>query len=184
MKPNWFIGLCPDTTEWLAALLVDKPKRVRGFHPNDLHITLAFLGNCSPINAQQTWEHATKIPPHATTIISNQLKPMGNPKRPSALSLTFQQDEIISQWISTYRGALLQQAGARPDNRPPLPHLTIARPQRRITDKQRANAVEWSQSIVVPSIPISFSTMALFTWSVDRKEILFRKVHEMNLPKH
>lgn len=182
MKPNWFIGLYCDETGWLQSSVQHLPPRVRAFQRSDLHVTLAFLGACSEAAALQAWKQATQHPPAALYMTTSALQPMGKKSRPSAFSLLFDDDEPLVVWMQTHRAAVLAAAAARPDNRTPLPHLTIARPQRRISQSQRDKALIWCQSQKIQPQQLWFRHMALYTWSMDRKIQLFRKVHIMQLP--
>ena len=182
MKPNWFIGLYCHEVGWEQSYVQDLPARVRAFQSADLHVTLAFLGACSEAAALQAWKQATQQPPAAICMTTSTLQPMGKKSRPSAFSFLFRDDEPLVDWMETYRADVLAAAAARPDNRTPLPHLTIARPRRRISPSQREKALVWCHSQQIKPHRLWFRHMALYTWSADRRERLFRKVQLIQLP--
>jgi len=43
-RPNWFFAFPLDGA--FVATLPEPPKAIRRYHPDDMHMTLAFLGGC------------------------------------------------------------------------------------------------------------------------------------------
>ena len=76
---------------------------------------------------------------------------------------------------------LLGAAGARPARHPPRPHVTLARPQRRASDAQRARGLAWAAELALPVPTVRLDRVALYTWSDNRKERLFRMVEVRSL---
>ena len=56
-----------------------------------------------------------------------------------------------------------------------------ARPTRKASDRQRDAAVRWAASLRLPDDPVLIDRIALYTWSDDRRERLFRIVAERSL---
>lgn len=181
MRPNWFIAW-PVAVDggWLARL--DPPAGVRVFSPDDLHATVAFLGPVDEGAARRAWAGLPDDLGGALTARWGPVVPMGDPRRPSAFSALLEApDGALGARIAALRGPLLAAAGARPDPRAPKPHVTVARPQRRATDRQREAAVRWAQRLALPDAAVPIGRIALYTWSEDRRERLFRVVDQRPL---
>jgi 2'-5' RNA ligase len=84
--------------------------------------------------------------------------------------------------IAEARVPLLEAAGAPLDTRPPLPHMTIGRVQRRATASERRAALQWAGSIDLRGASFTVTSVALYTWSDDRQERLFRIVEQHGFP--
>ena len=84
----------------------------------------------------------------ANNICLDLVKALGNPRKPSALSaLVGEGQEPLSEMIAEARAPLLAAADAPPDDRPPLPHMTIARIQRRAKGAERREALRWAEGL-------------------------------------
>lgn len=180
MRANWFIGLAASSP--LGLPLGPHPPRLRLFHTDDLHLTLAFLGSCGAEGAQAAWDllAPAALPAVHATLAS--MAPLGPPDHWSALSADIGHGrDVLVRMIQRWRAPLLAAAGARPDRYPPRPHLTIARPHRRATEAERDAALDWGRCQPVAGIPVCFDLVRLFTWSRDRSTRLFRVVDERTL---
>ena len=181
MKPNWFIGwpvsLPPG---WLHSL--EPPPRMRVLHPDDLHATVAFLGDVSEAAARRAWGALPDCleGPHVATW--GDIVPMGPPRRYSALSAELETPAgVLRSQVAMLQPPLLDAAGARPARYPPRPHVTIARPQRRASEAARAEGLQWAAGLSVPESVAVVDRIALYTWSDDRRQRLFRVVAERPL---
>jgi len=175
-RPNWFVGWPLSLpTDWLTRLR--PPPRVRLFHPDDLHATVAFFG---PVSAEAARAAFSALPPPAGDAVQARwgpVVPMGDPRRPSALSALLSSDGgELRAFIQLNRPRLLERAGARPDARTPRPHVTLARPQRRAGPADRAAAVAWAAGLRMPVERSVIDRIALYSWSDDRRARLFRVV--------
>lgn len=92
-----------------------------------------------------------------------------------------QGSEAFVEMIEEARGPLLEAADAPPDDRLPLPHMTIARIQRRAHATERGQAVRWAEGLDVRGASFSSASVALFTWATDRAERLFQIVEHRDL---
>ena len=174
---NWFVGMPVATQSWFAPLVADAPARVRVFSPDDVHLTVAFLGPCGEARARAAWATMADavFPPFPVEL--GALKPMGNPRRPSALSVTISRGhEPVAQLIGELRGPACEAAGARTDNRPPRPHITVARPQRAASPDERRAAVAWAASKAAVGAQLTLGELALYAWAYDRRVRQFRVV--------
>jgi len=175
MAANWFIGLPVAAGVWLSRLEPPAELPVRVFAPSDLHLTVAFLGAVSREAAHAAFAEAGSFALAPSEVRLGALVPLGRPARPSAFSaLLCEGREAVEQAISAARGALFAAAGARPDHRPALAHLTLARPQRRASDLQVRAATAWACGIDLGAPVVRLDQIALYTWSADRARQLFR----------
>lgn len=181
MHANWFIGL-PIAAETWFARLPTPPPGVRLFHPDDLHLTVAFLGAVCEDAARRGFAAARALPLARCEVTLGRVIALGNPRHPSALSaLLAKGDEQVSRAIGAIRDAICDAAGAPHDERPPLPHLTLARPRRAASSAQRSAAVRWAAGLDLHEARVSLARVALYTWASDRKERLFTIVEELAL---
>jgi 2'-5' RNA ligase len=175
VQPNWFIALPVDASGWLEPLQATAPRTLRRFHPEDVHLTLAFLGPCGEEKA--AWALAGALPLPAFTVTLAGVACMGNPRKPSAFSAELDKghDEVAS-YLGAHRDALLLAAGAPLDHRPPLPHITVGRPPRSCTSQERAELVAWARRVPPLGAQARLDKLALYTWSDDRAERQFQVV--------
>jgi RNA 2',3'-cyclic 3'-phosphodiesterase len=172
---NWFIGLPVDTGRWLAPLARTAPATVRVFHPEDVHMTVAFLGAVSQDAAERAWATLQGYRSSPIELSLGGLRPMGNPRRPSALSVVVEAgNDRVAALIATLRAPACAAAGARADDRPPLPHITVARPSRSASAAELRTAVEWAQAQRPVGAKVVLERLVLFTWAADRRERQFR----------
>lgn len=175
MRPNWFVGLPVSAGRWLEKLLEEAPSDLKRIHPDDVHLSVAFFGDVSEEAARRAWAIAEAYhhPPLAVRLSG--LAPMGNPRRPTALSVMLSEghDEVCAL-IAGLRGPMAKAAGAREDDRPPKPHITVARPPRKATGEARRRAVRWAERHPPLDVPLTLNDIALYTWSEERKERKFR----------
>ncbi len=173
---NWFIALPVAGTGWFDRIPT-APPHVRCFAESDLHMTVAFLGNVDETRARATFELAQEWPLGSVEATLGCVQPMGDPRRASALSILLEPPApAIESAIASVRDGMLERAGVRPDRRPPLPHITLARIGRKAKPPQRRRAIAWAKSIDLGHPRIRVTQIALYTWSRDRKTSLFRIV--------
>jgi 2'-5' RNA ligase len=182
MKANWFVALPVLAGGWFESI-GEAPKGVRLFDREDLHLTVAFLGSVAEREARLGFAQARAFALGVCEITLGRVVPMGNPRRPSALSARIVEGEReLSEAITNVRDAICDAAGAAREHRPALPHLTIARPRRTATYAERAAALGWAAALDLGAPRLVLSSIALYTWSEARKERLFARVEEVNLP--
>ncbi|RLB36552.1 MAG: hypothetical protein DRH30_14725 [Deltaproteobacteria bacterium] len=156
------------------------PPRVRVFATLDLHVTLGFLGSVQESDARRAWDRIGEFPSfRIVTGTFRGVEPLGHPEKPSALAAVVDAGrEALVEMIVEARGPLLTEAGAPEDARPPLPHMTLARIQRRANPSERRQALRWAHTIDLRAVRFTAASVALYTWADDRQERLFRIVEE------
>ena len=184
-RPNWFFAFPLDGG--LLAELPAVPAFVRCFHPEDLHLTLAFLGGCGAAAAERaltTLDAELLRAPLASLRISlGEVEPFGGSRRDyTALSaLLVEGRSEAARCLTELGGLLCETAISRRPSRPAKPHVTLARPRRRASDADRAGALEWAKSLELRAVRQTLSRVALYTWAEVRRERLFRIVAERTL---
>ncbi len=172
--PNWFIALPVAGTGWFERVPAP-PAGVRLFGESDLHMTVAFLGGVPEARARAAFELAIDWPLGPIGIALGSVRPMGNPRHASALSIVLEPSvPPLMDAMSAVRDGMLECAGARLEHRPPLPHITIARIERRAKNSERKCAIAWAEDIDLATPRVQVERIALYTWSHDRRTSLFR----------
>ena len=179
MRANWFIGLPVPAGPWFAAL--QPPAGVRLFGLEDLHVTVAFLGAVDEARARAAFELAQDFPLRALSVTLAQVEALGSRRRPSAFSALLGEGRAeVEHAMGATRGAMWERAAAREDTRPPIAHVTLARPERRANHVQREAALAWAKQLVLGAPRCQLTGIALYTWSADRSSdrslALFRRV--------
>ncbi len=180
-RPNWFIALPVAAGPWLEALS-PAPPEVRLFAASDLHATVAFLGGVQERAARRAFALAPSWPTGPLGVRLGGVRGLGARRKPSALSALLEANaERVADGIAAVRAPMLAAAGARPDDRPPLPHVTLARIGRRADARQRRAALDWAEALDLGSPRVRLDRLALYTWAPDRRERLFEIVAEHTL---
>jgi 2'-5' RNA ligase len=171
MPPNWFIGFPVAATPWLSAL-EPMPRGARLFVPEDVHLTLVFLGPVGRDAAMRAWEEAVGLERRSWSMSPGALAPFGNPRRPSAWSVEpSPRLETLEAFMAAHRERLFDAAGvaeAGRDRRPPRPHATLARPKRSAGPVEHAALRAWAERQRVAAVPVVIGRLALYTWAEHR----------------
>jgi 2'-5' RNA ligase len=184
-RPNWFFAFPLDGRFLLE--LPDTPPSLRRFHPEDLHMTLAFLGGCREQAAERALgvldaELArTSLPSFGVSL--GDVVPLGGSRRHyTALSALLVEGRAeAARCLTELGGVLCEAALSRRPSRPAKPHVTLARPRRRATDADRASGLEWASGLHLAGVRQTLNRIALYTWDAVRQERLFRIVAERKL---
>lgn len=172
---NWFLALpLPPSSGWERAVL-DAPPELRRFDPRDLHLTVAFLGACGESAAVAAWEVLAPLQQAALTATAGGWRAMGPAAAPSAYALVLDRGaDALAAVLAGWGPPALAAAGRPAERRTPLPHVTLLRPRRRDGQRLREPMAAWMATAPLPSTPVTFSEIALYTWNPDRRERLFR----------
>jgi len=184
-RPNWFFAFPLDGAFVLE--LPALPSNFRRFHPEDVHLTLAFLGGCGQEAAERALSaldrRLASEPIGSMAISLGEVVPMGGSRRNySALSALLDRGRAeASACIAVWRDLLTQTASNRTEKRPPKPHVSLARPSSRVTDADREAGLAWAGSLQLQSVHARLDRIALYTWNDARRERLFKIVAERRL---
>ena len=182
--PNWFFAFPVEGSFVLD--LASTPPAFRLVHAADAHLTVAFLGACGEAPALRALdvldEYLLRLPFPVIDISFGEVVAMGSHGRYSALSALVRRGrEAATHCITELRDVLTEAATGSHDPRPARPHVTIARPLGGATLADRAAGLTWAAHIDLHAVEGRLDRIALYTWSEDRRERMFRIVAERKL---
>jgi 2'-5' RNA ligase len=185
VRPNYFFAFPIDGSFVLK--LPPLPPSFRRFHPEDVHLTLSFLGGCGEVAAERALsalDASLKGAPVATIDVSfGPVVAMGPARAYSALSALLERGrEATTACIAGLRDVVSVAAIGRRERRPPKPHVTLARPRTNASEAARQAGLGWAASLDLRAVEAQLDRIALYTWSEgDRRERLFRSLAERRL---
>lgn len=183
MNANWFIALPVAAERWFDRVL-DAPAGVTLMHRDDLHCTVAFLGPVDEARALRAFDgiHIALAPLEVTL---GDVVPMGDPHKYSALSALLARGRVeVERAMSECRDRALESARRPRERWPAKAHVTLARPTRDATARQRAEALAWAAKLSLGETPVRLDRIALYTWSLERHTVgapRFRQVESSPL---
>jgi 2'-5' RNA ligase len=185
-RANWFFAF-PLPGAFVLEL-PPLPRYFRRFHPEDVHLTLAFLGGCGDAAAERALaalDEALSSSPRTSIEVSlGEVVPMGPHRKYSALSALLERGRAeASACIFGLRDVLTEAALGRREQRPVKPHVSIARPRGRATDADRAAGLAWAAQLELRGVAARLDRIALYTWNDSRHERLFKIVAERGLER-
>ena len=183
-RSNWFFGFPLDGAFVLE--LPPLPPAFRRYDPLDVHLTLAFLGGCgeqAALRALTTLDVELRARPRSSLAVSlGEVVPMGPPGRYSALSSLLNHGRYeVEQYLGELGPVLSQAALGKHDGRPRKAHVTLARPARNATAVSRRAGLVWASSVQLAGVSQQLDRIALYTWSHERRDCLFRIAAERPL---
>jgi len=183
-RPNWFFAFPVHGS--FVEVLPKLPSGFRRFHPDDVHLTLAFLGGCGEQAATRALAALDGLLPilrqPPIPISLGPVTPMGSARAYTALSALLDRGAPeTTACLALARDTLTEAALGRRERRPPKPHVTLARPRRKANAKERAAGLSWAQRLDLSDVHATLDRVALYTWHEARRERLFRIVAERRL---
>lgn len=182
--PNWFVALPVPVGDWFSQLS-PTPAGTRLLAAADLHLTMAFLGNVGEARARAAF-HAR--PPAAVKPFDIRLGPvvpMGNPRRPSALSASVERADatgrLLAESLVPPRDVILEAAALPLETRAMKPHVTLARLRRKASTEERQHALAWVAECDLASIRIRLDRIALYHAARDRTARAYDIVESLDL---
>ena len=184
-RPNFFFAF-PIDGQFVTSL-PPLPPSFRLYHPDDVHLTLSFLGGCGQEAAARALgalaEALRREPRGGIDVSLAEVVPMGPKREYSALSALLERGRAPTvEHIAGLRDVVSEAALGRREQRAPKPHVTIAKPRSRVTDAGREAGLSWASALDLRAIEARLDRIALYTWSEgNRQERLFRIVAELPL---
>ena len=186
---NWFVGIPISGDGWFEEVIEQLPENLRVFNSKDLHITVAFLGKL------QIEEDKVNRKVGNIKLVLEEMKTerksfrlggvlfLPSKKRFSAVCLSIEQGSTeLSELILQYEPILKKCSGLKEmgmwEKRKPLPHVTIARPLKKLQWNDRRNIVENCSGIKIPFCDVLVNKVALYTWADNRKMMQFKIICE------
>lgn len=181
---SWFVALPVMAGDWFSRLS-PTPAGTRLLAVEDLHLTVAFLGAVGEPCARAAFD---RLPPMAIRrfeISLGAVVPMGNPRRPNALSVLIEgsdgQGRSIAEVLTAPRDVILEAAGLPTENRTMKLHVTLARLRRRAGVEERQRAFDWAKQSDLTSTRIRLDRIGLYTAARDRSTRAYDRVESRDL---
>lgn len=176
MSSSWFVAWPVVTAgSWYADLIDQAPGGLRLFDPEDLHVTLAFMGTFKPELERKLISLLRGLPFREIDASGGRLIPLPQPRRFSALALTLDKGRIdTTGQIARWRDRLCRESGAKIESGDPLPHLTIARPEKKIGSDGRGRALDWAESLKPTGFEFRLTQPRIFVRSNELEDRQFR----------
>jgi len=156
-KRNYFVALKVPPGPWLDRLKEDAPPDLEFQHPEDLHMTVAYLGKIGEAAANEAFDSLAGMaaPPIEATLESMEV--LGGA---IALSPTDGND-ASKTLMGSIKEPLELEAGRQPDERQPRPHVTVATTSGTAA-KRREAAAQWAEGASPTPAPVKLDTLGLY----------------------
>ena len=179
---NSFMALTVRAGSWLS-MLPPAPQGTRLMGAADLHLTVAFLGGLAEARARHAFETLARDPVERVFATLGAVVPLGHPRRPSALSALVEgrtdSGQALDEAIRGWRDRALVAAELAPEERDPLPHITLARLGRSAV--ARRDGLDWAARIDLERASVQLDRFALYRTRRERSDRLFEILDSVEL---
>jgi 2'-5' RNA ligase len=184
IMPNWFVAFPVSGVSWFSRL-PPPPVGTRVLAAADLHLTVAFLGDVGEARARAAFHGLAPAAIQSFEILMGPVVPMGNPRRPSALSALVEragtEGRSVAEILTAPRDAILEAAALPIETRAMKPHVTLARLRRRAGVEERQRALTWAAACDLASTRVELDRIGLYTAARDRTERAYDIVESRDL---
>ena len=142
--------------------MLQLPEGLRGTVEDDLHVTLAYLGQADPAEALLAFEAAVERLQGPIEARASGWALLGPARRPWAVALELAGEGLVGA-LSGLRDPCRALVGLEPESRPVRPHLTLGAIPRSASEAFRREVAEWVDQASVPRLSIPISSVALYT---------------------
>ena len=182
MKPNWFVAFSVSPDVWYKDIYKNIEEPMRKFHPEDLHSTLVFLGYLENGEVESVKRVMDDFDEKSVSITLGKLLFLPALKKYSAVSYSIEQgNKTLQEYMKKYRDRFSVAAQRDLDSRSPLPHITIARPPKKMTGHEKQTAAMQLQKLPIPQGEIKIDTLDLYTWADHRQSRQFKIIWSKKL---
>ena len=184
-RPNWFFAFPLDGA--FVAALPEPPPAIRRYHPDDVHMTLAFLGGCgeeAALRALAALDERLRGGAFPVLDVSlGHVVPLGRSKSgyTTLSALLDGGRDAATRLLTNERDALHDAAKVARPKRDAKPHVTLARVRGRASAEHREDGLRWARSLELGNVRARLERVALYTWSEVRRERYFRIAAERKL---
>jgi len=180
---NWFVGFPFVTSDPLPT----PPAGFVGFHAEDLHVTLAFLGGCGEAAARAAWAETVsavgdrRLVRRRVTL--GEVVPLGPSHRFSALSARLDEGRLeVEAAMTATRDVLCDAAAAPRELRAALAHVTLTRPARGASPASREAGLAWAAALDLRGVRAELAEVALYARADAGDPRRFRRIETLQLP--
>ena len=175
---HWFAALPVNLPRsWMDTLRQGAPHGLRWYEVEDCHITIAFFGKYRADRLEAVREVLAQMASLDLAVATGGLKLLPSERRFSAIALRLAEEPVaLLEFMRQWSTRLAEAAEVAPDPRPPLPHITVARPGRRNSLSEQHVIASWALGWMGPAVKIHLGRVALYRWAEDRSVSQFRIV--------
>ncbi|HEV7918078.1 MAG TPA: RNA 2',3'-cyclic phosphodiesterase [Solirubrobacterales bacterium] len=145
--------LLPELTEWQREIVERAPEELRAVRPQALHVTLAFLGDRTPEQAEAAGAALAAMAGLAAPRLSFLPEPVGRPeRRPRLYAAELAADPALTELRAAVVTALEHAEVFRDEPRPFWPHVTLCRVRGRVRHHAPTDPPRSAASLAEPAV--------------------------------
>ncbi len=180
--PSWFIGLKVSESDDLLAVTAGAPPGISKTHPEDLHLTLAFLGEVDEAAAGRAFAIASARVPAVINAATGSSILLGPQACPWAICASITDGaEAVTDLVSALADNCRLAVGLQPEERAPLPHCTLASIDRGVGDELRAELLDWGAGLQTSGHSIVLDVLGLYRTADPTASTQYRCVEFVRL---
>lgn len=150
---------------------------LRAYAPEELHVTLAFLGKHDPGLEKKLGLLLRSLAIPGAEVLLGPLIALPQERRFSAIAWSMGFGvEKLNAVIEKRRARICREVGAKLDTRAPLPHITIARPERKISTEDRDLVLDWMPTCTPPAQRVVLDPPAIYRYAPPGSDRQFERV--------
>lgn len=180
MNSNWFVAWPVEIPQELVdAWQHDASVGIRMHHADDLHIPLAMLGRHESSQEEKLAKLLSRSAISTPEITLKAIVPLPQPRRFASLAWEIGNGRLeLEKQILKWRPKLCREMGAAIEAAAPLPQLTFARPDRRVSVDERDGVLEWAEKASAPKEAFQLRKPAIYTFVIGDEGRQFRRIGE------
>ena len=176
------LSIQPEVKTNLDTIITDlksKGGKVKYVNPNNIHLTIKFLGNTEESKVDRIISQLDNAANNISPILSNLTKLGGFPnlKNPRVIWVDIEKnrEQIIN--LGKTVDTALTEIGFDKDTKPFTPHLTLGR----VKDNNGLNSLtDFIQQYKFNEIPLLFNSLSLIQSTLTQKGPYYKTLHKIN----